>query len=276
MSRLLAALLLLLSTVPVRAQSQPDPDFERVLVPVFYFGGGANGSQWWTDVSILNAGPTFRLANELIQGDPGCPALCGCDAQDEVEQNDVETICPTFEGVEGVILHVPRGIDRDQVHMAARGRDQSRSADRYGAEIPVVWERDLLAGPMVLLDIPTDDRYRVALRLFDAFQYDTRFTLRFFDMAELRRGRHIPLFETSVTAQWDPASDLPVYRGRPAFAFIGDLAAAFPVLRNAQSVAIEITGSDPLITPVPPSNRYWALASITNNTTQEFAVVSPR
>lgn len=276
MNRLLVSLLLVLAVLPANAQFQPDPNYERVLIPVFYFGGGAGGSQWWTDVNIFNAGPRCELANAFVQGNPSCPALCGCDAEDEVGQNQAEMLCPTFEGPPGLILHVPRSVDRDEVYIAARGRDISRSAERYGAEFPVVWERDLLAGPMMLLDVPVDARYRVSLRLYDVFQYETQFTVRFFDMAELRRGRRTVLFETTLKASWDESRDLPVHRGRPAFASVGDLAAAFPALRNAQSVAIEITGSDLLISPPPPSNRYWAMASITSNTTQEFTVVSPR
>jgi hypothetical protein len=276
MTRLLAALLLVLAATPAHAQYQPDPNFERVLVPVFYFGGGVNGAQWWTDVNLLNAGPTFDLAFPLIQGNPACPALCGCDAREDVEQLRAETICPIYEGLDGLLLYVPRDVDRDDVHIAARGRDRSRSEDRFGTEVPVIWERDLLAGPMMLLDVPIDPRYRVALRLFDAYQYNTRFTVRFFDMNELRNGRRTLLHETTIGATWDPSRNPANYPIRPSFAFVGDLVAAYPALRNTTTVAIEISGATLLVTPPPPSHRFWALASITNNTTQELTVVSPR
>lgn len=278
MKRLAIAVALLLATLSSHAQSHPHPDYERVLVPVFFFGGGAHGAQWWTDLNLLSVGDEFELAHPLLQGDPTCDAFCGCDEKKLVRPFNAELVCPKFEYHSGLILHVPRSVDRDEVAIQARGRDRSRDAERYGSEIPVVWERDLLGNPMLLLDIPTDKRYRTTLRLYDAYQYTTEFTIRVFDMKSLRgTGLLFPLLVTRIQAQYDPSKDIQsALRLRPAFAVIGDLVAAYPQLAQAESIAIEITGSDLLISPPQPSKRFYAIASISNNTTQELTIVSPR
>lgn len=276
MKRLLLAISLL-AAAAVQAQSHPDPAYERVLIPVFFFGGGIHGSEWWTELDMFNTGDPFELPHAMVQDNPACPTLCGCDGQTTVRSMQAETICPIFEDTTGLILHVPRTVDRDHVTLQVRGLDRSRSADRYGSEIPVVWERDLLDNPIMLLNIPTDSRYRSTLRLYDAYQYNTTFTLRFFDMAAMRRGDAEPILTTQVQVHHDLKTDGAAgYKVRPAFAAIGNLAATYPQLAGVQAVAIEITGSDFVISPPQPRKRFYALASITNNTTQEITIVSPR
>lgn len=273
MKRLILAVLFLASSFPLSAQFMPDPQYERVLIPVFFFGGGAYGAQWWTDVQIISTEGDVELANEVLVGFQVCPALCGCGPEKRIDAWTVESVCPHFEHPAGLLLYVPRTA-RDWLQIASRGGDLSRRADRYGTQIPVVWEDDLFDSTMMLLDIPTDPRYRASLRLYDAFQWETGFTLRFHDMAKLRDGNAIPIFETSVVAHHDSGpSALPL---RPAFALIGDLVAAYPQLASVPSVAIEIIGSHPIVSPPAYERRFYAMASITNNTTQEITIVTPR
>jgi hypothetical protein len=40
-------------------------------------------------------------------------------------------------------------------------------------------------------------------------------------------------------------------------------------------VAIEVVGTNPLISPAPPPKRFYAFSSITNNTTHEVTIVAP-
>jgi hypothetical protein len=273
MKRLSLALLLFAAST-ARAQFFPDPDYQRVLIPVFYFGGGSFGSQWWTDFDLISTTGDFTLGRAFLQGDPACPALCGCDAKTLVENWKSESVCPTFEGPAGLVLHVPRTVTRDEVHTYARVRDLSRQADRAGTQIPVVWEDQLRDG-MMLLDIPRDDRFRSTLRLFDVFQWPTEFQLRFYDMAKLRRGEAEPLLETTVMVQHEEGGTPGRFPGRPAYAVVGDLQAAYPQLANVQSFAIEIRGMHLLISPAPPNKRFFAMVSVTNKNTNEVTVVAP-
>ncbi|HEX2060681.1 MAG TPA: hypothetical protein VHK90_08065 [Thermoanaerobaculia bacterium] len=272
MKRLLILLLLLL---PLTAEAQyfPDAEYERVLVPVFFFGGGS-GAAWWSNFDLVNIGPSFELATAVLQGTPACPDFCGCDAKKVVEQNKAENICQAFEDNSGIILYVPRSVNRDEVFTYARVYDRSRAAERAGSQIPVVWERDLLEGTMMLLDVKIAGGYRATIRLFDALQWDTTYTLRFYDMAKLRTGNNEIIFQTQVHSFDENAPGR--FPARPSFGVIGNVLAQYPQLAGYDSVAIEILPHEPLISPPAPTKRHYALASITNNTTQEVTIVSPR
>ena len=129
---------------------------------------------------------------------------------------------------------------------------------------------------MLLVDLPTDPRYRTGLRLYDAFQWEGHFTLRFYDMAKLRQGdTAVLLLVRDVTLHHDANDGGPLFV-RPAFAFIGDIVATWPELAAVDSVAVEIVGSHPIVSPPAYERRFYALASITNNTTQELTIVAPR
>ncbi|HEX8253949.1 MAG TPA: hypothetical protein VF846_12445 [Thermoanaerobaculia bacterium] len=279
MRRVLLTILLVALITPARAEHRRDADFERVLVPVFFSGPGAFGAQWATTIALMNTGPAIDLAVPVVgERETICPAVeCLCNSEKRLPERNVETVCRENEHPSGMILYVPRRTERDDVHVGARVLDTSRTNDRYGTAIPVVWERDLLDSPMVLLDIPTDRRYRTSLRLYDVFQWNTPFSVRFFDSAAARRGNATPLLETTVTAAWDPdPENSQRFPMRPAFAFIGDIVAAYPQLAAVESVTIEIIGSHMPISPPQPDRRFYALASITNNRTQEITIVAPR
>lgn len=269
-------LVILLFALPGRAQFFPDPDYERVLIPVFWFGGGANGAQWWSSFEVVNTGEPFDLATAVLQGNPACPSFCGCDAKKTVEPFKSENICQQFEHSTGLLIYIPRNVDPADVHMNSRVYDRSREALRAGTQIPVVWERDLLEGPIMLLDVKTEPRYRTTLRIYDVFQWPTEFTLRFYDMARLRAGVKEVMLETRITAQ-HPAGPIPDNRfpQRPAYAVVGNLVLQYPQLASAESVAVEITGSHPITSPPVTTRRFYAVASITNNNTQEVTTVFP-
>lgn len=272
MKRLLGVLLLFFP-LTVQAQSHPDPDYERVLVPVFFFGGGS-GAAWWSNFDMVNNGPSFELATAVLQGNPACPDFCGCDAKKTVEQDKAENICQAFEDNAGIILYVPRTVDRNEVHAYARVYDTSHASQRAGSQIPVLWEDDLLEGVMMLLDVRIAGGYRATIRLFDAFQWNSTYTLRFYDMAKLRTGVKELVLETRVDTVHENAPGR--FPARPSFGVIGNVLAQYPQLAGHESVAVEIIPHEPIISPPAYSKRHYALASITNDTTQEVTVVSPR
>jgi hypothetical protein len=280
MQRALLAIALLAAATSVQAEHRRDQNFERVLVPVFFAGPGAQGAQWATNVEVMNTGAPLQLAHPVLgDNEPGAePDEVVCNGERNVGTRDGQVVCSGNQHAAGVILYVPRNANPQDVHISARVLDLSRTSDRYGTAIPVIWEGDLLSGTMVLLDIPTGDRrYRSGIRLFDVYQWNTVFTLRFYDMDKVRKGTATtPLLQTQVTAVWDFDSDASVRPMRPSFAQIGDLMAAFPVLASVDSVAIEITGANTVGPPDQPESRLYALGSITNNTTQEVTIVSPK
>lgn len=274
MKRFLTALLLVFPLV-ASAQTEPDAEFERVLVPVYFFGGGSHGAAWWTYLDLLTTGPTFDLGVDVLQGGPSCPALCGCDRKARLDPWQVENVCSQAEHFSGLLLWVPRNVERNDVHINARVTDRSRSADRMGSEMPVVWEDQLHDNPIVLLNVPTNTGYRTALRIYDAYQWTTRFTVRFYDMNGLREGVKQPLHTATLHAQYTVENEnrFPL---RPAFVMVADLAATYPALAAVESVGIEIEGAHLDSSVVQVRKRFYAMASVTNNTTQEVTIVSPQ
>lgn len=274
MKRVFAVLLLLVTVTSAQAQFNPDPDYERVLVPVFFFGGGQGGAQWFSSFDMVAPANGFQLATPVLRDEQSC-AFCPCEVKAQVEEMKAETICGQFEHPFGLLLWVPRNVDKDAVHTSLRVSDRSREDHRAGAQIPVVWESDLYADSFVLLDVKTEPRYRSAIRLYDAFQYPTDFVLRFYDMEEFRKGTREVLFETMVRAE--RATTTPGrFPLRPAFLMIGDIVARWPQLASSESVAIEVAGTSLPISPPQYDRRFYAFASITNNTTNEVTIVSPR
>ena len=273
MKRLLLAVLLL-STVSLQAQS-PDPDYQRVLVPVFNFGGGAGGSAWFSNFDLVSTTGAFDLARPVLKDRAACEFFCPCETKARVEGEKSETLCPQFEHPYGLLLWVPRTVSRRDVHTYLRVHDTSRDAERAGTQIPVIWEEDLFGGTMMLLDVKTEPRFRSTLRLYDAFQFPTEFSLRFYDMAEFRKGIRKLLAEERVSVDVAETSN-PRFPLRPAALTIGNIVARWPALAAAESVAIEVIGSHAIVSPPQYEYRFYAFASITNNTTHEVTIVSPR
>src|SRR5438105_3909947 len=83
------------------------------------------------------------------------------------------------------------------ISLSLRVQDVSREARTWGTTVPVVRERDAFTGRLQLLDVPVDDRFRVALRVYDfdeppaSGSYDRAVRIRFYQ-GESRTA----LFET--------------------------------------------------------------------------------
>src|ERR1051325_1544120 len=119
--------------------STDDPAFfTPVLIPVFFSGPGAMGSQWRTELSV---------ANENDFGVPGASVTIG--------QNESE----------GKLMSIPRQ-GAENIFFDARVRDTSREAEDLGAELPVVREKNFYSGAFDLLNVPADPRFRVSLRAY--------------------------------------------------------------------------------------------------------------
>src|SRR5581483_1857530 len=258
-------LLLLLIAATAAAQT---PDYERILVPVFFQGAGAFGSSWTTTVAIANTGSTpLRFSQPLLEGNPACAAICGCGQSDRVDAQTVNRVCILNPNPAGLILYRDRSSgDSVDVHFGARIADVSRSSETAGTELRIVREGELRQGRIVLPDIPTGANHRVALRVFDARPFPgISVTMRIHDRSDLL---------TSIGEAAVPLT-LPSDASHPSFGMVPDLAAAFPQIAAHGFVSIELLLPEPLISPPRPP-AYWAVASITNNATQQVTMVTPQ
>lgn len=251
------------------APGPPDPaSFERVLFPVFFFGPGAQGSLWVTTALAFNDGTApVEMANPLFEGDPVCPAVCGCSARKDLQPRETNAICSGFAYPGGIILYAPRTA-ADDLEYNLRIRDVSRSTESAGTEVPVVRERDLRSGRIVLLNVLAEQRFRTTLRVYDVQGRDgvqVRMQIYRSDSPDgALVDRVVTLSQPIRDIIFDP------FPSFPAYAYVPDPVLEVPVASPTSGpYRIELTALAPL-------DRFWAFVSITNNDTQQVTVVTPQ
>lgn len=250
--------------------TDPNPEFEKVLLPVLFFGPGAHGSRWATQVSVYNAGQnTVVTANEEFMGNPVCLAPCGCGPVSEISPGQTAGICGHFADPAGLIVYAPKSEATD-LNYHARAYDTSRSTANAGTEIPVVREREFRTDAIHLLDLPLDEHFRLGLRVFNPDQQDGAEV----KMEVLDPSSTAILGERTITLSYPIRNIVPdPYPNRPAYANLGDLD---KIVRDILGSASLIQQFHLRITPVTPDIRIWAFATITNNETQLITTVSPQ
>ena len=237
-----------------------DPSlFERVLIPVIHNGPGAFGSQWRTDVWLRNESDAFIP----IMHTPG--QAIGC-----VPPNCNEPLNPRQTkqlGVQsapsGYFIHVARG-SVDDLSVNAVFRDITQQERSLGEGMPVVRESEFVTGRQSLLNIPTDFRFRTRLRVygFPSREPSLSLTLPF---------AIYHLTGTEALAQGLISLAPPADGIGPAFAELHDIDALYPQISGRGPFRIEL---GPMLETA--DNRYWALASVTNNETQHVTLITPR
>lgn len=225
-----------------------DPDaefspeaFDRVLIPVIYEGPGQKGSQWTTEVWLMN-GNTYEMP--MLHG----PQLV---AEQSVE---LDVNAPN-----GYILYPAQG-SSDDLSINVLVRDLSRQSEALGTELPAVRERDFEDRRVLLQNIPSDPRYRLTLRAYalDRLPFTDRMNYWLYDN---ETGQQVAF---GILALRQPLEERTPWSGSV------DLMAVHP----------EIAGKGPLrlsISPLAPTpmGRFWAFVSVTNNETQHVTVISP-
>ncbi len=223
----------------------PDPAFyERVLFPLSNgeVQSGAFGTQWVTFIYLRNENdfgldlapqPLFNL---------GCFSECSI----QIEKHSTRTT--TYNAPKGFFAYVPRQGARN-THFEIVARDLSRQGKSAGTEIPVVREKDFYDRPLVLLNVPTDPGFRVALRVY---------------------GMPANLTIQPLTRDEKLVSTLISPTGNPPFAQISDLIATYPQLVGKIQLRVTLTPS------IPGNPDLWAFISVTNNETQQVTTISPQ
>jgi hypothetical protein len=249
----------------------PQPAYEKVLFPVFFFGPGAHGSQWATRISVYNAGQsTVSTLNPVFFGNPICPAGCGCGPETQIGPGRTGEVCGQFADPAGLIFYAPTVAALD-LHYHSVAFDTSRATENAGTEMPVVREREFRRDEIVLPSLPLDEKFRLGLRIYDPDQRhgaQVRVQVLAADSNTVYGERTFTLNYPIQTILPDP------FPNRPAYVNIG----------NLHTIVREILGSSAAtvsrfhikITPVTPGIRFWGFATITNNETQLITTVSPQ
>lgn len=233
--------------------------FTPVLFPVFSSSQGALGSIWETEASIHNGNPHRLITTYGTLFNEGC-RLCDPAPPLGVAEHSSAIAYASALGLvsdRGYTVYFPRDVARN-LSFGLLVRDLSRQAEALGTEVPVVRENEWYDAPFSLLNVPTDPRFRVALRVYTRVQ-STPVRVRIRPMDD----DAVPveaLLVTTASGGEGPQHGAVV---------INNLLSVYPQLAIYRAVRIEV---------IPPdaNTPTWAFASITNNSTQHVTVISPQ
>lgn len=263
MRKMCVLFILLLGASAAAAQ----PTNVRVLLPVFTTRPipGAYGSLWQSQFVMHNG--TSNLTYDIMICPPGvgCPAIGG--AEQELVPGETQVGLPTLyrplpaNPVAGTIVYLvsPKVGDLgDNLAFNLRIVDLSRSATAAGTEIPVVRDRDLYRSTIHLLNVPTDARFRLALRVFEMNLDRGQFAIRIFDQTT-----NAQLATRTITT----VLSVPPGEFTPGFAEITDLLGDIAAPPSQIRIDIE---------PLTSGVAAWAYVSITNNDSQQITLITPQ
>ncbi|PYQ29632.1 MAG: hypothetical protein DMF56_11760 [Acidobacteria bacterium] len=234
-----------------RSATPDEATFERVLIPVLYFGPGAFGSQWQTDATLRN------LASTQLQWFSSVAFPTLCDVGDcGVPSGGTFGLFEFGNRPKGLVLFVPRTIS-DDVHYGLIARDTSRDDGAWGAEVRVVREKDARYGKFVIENVPLDSRYRTTLRIYAIDG----------GASEVKMSAFVGDVGSVATVRIEGCDAPPCNSADPGFGTF-DVRSLFPRLPDKSRITLYIEA--------PSLRPHWALVSVTNNTTQHVTVISPQ
>lgn len=237
-----------------------DPaQYERLLLPVLMARTpGLFGSEWLSSFVVYNGADTpaafYPIDCQL--------SVCPGDEPFYIPPGTAGTPSTYFAApgqAPGVLFYVKKDVF-PRISFALRVKELSRQGQAEGTEITVVRESHVRTGKMQLLDVPTDGRFRVALRVYDFDGTGAGAVVaRIFDqdLGSLLAQREISL----------PVEQMRTPPTRPGYAQILDLVQAFPQLVGHAKVRVEIESQ-------AVGLRYWAYISVANNDTQFVTTIT--
>lgn len=265
----LFALIVVVTSLPARAQV--GGPFERVLLPVAVRGErpGAFGSRWTTPIAITVAGDR---AIYLYGYDPRCSIL-PCLGTQPIPPG-ITFYPEAFEPNQGAILLLQQAF-ADRVQISLRAQDVSRQGQTFGTEVPVVRGRDWFDSAFDLPGVPIAPEFRTTLRIYDSEGVSGR-------RARIQFYRTDPAVQSPATGEFPrPASDVllneitvtlavagsPEANGQFAFGY-AEIDALQPGVPTPTRLRIRVI-------PESAGQRLWAYVSVIHNETQSLTVISP-
>jgi hypothetical protein len=222
----------------------PDPAFyEPVLFPVAFNGAGAFGTLWNTDIQLRNEND-YALAIWPLSAFNRC-VIFECNML--IDPHSTRTTVTNIPG--GLVVFIPRQA-MPKIHFGLLVRDLSRQAEALGTEVPVVREKDFFDRPLELLNVPTDPRFRVTLRVYELGP---------------TAGLSLVIRPLATDEVLVSTNIFPV-----GFAQVADLVVTYPQLAGKGPLRITLT---PLF---PAGPTLWGFVSVTNNETQHVTTISPQ
>ena len=230
--------------------------WERIMIPVAVQSIGGNFNSIWTsEIAAYNAG------TEPIHMEPCILAACTVPPNPSAPLPPNQARSLRFRNrfdAPATIMWVPVN-EVAGLRLSARFRDTTGDDQSLGSELPVVRESELGAGTLHILDVPTDPRYRVNLRVYDLdAKANNSITIRSISMVGSETKSMGPV---SIAIVEEEVSEHYGYAQVAIDSIVGT--SQFP------SVRLEVTPSN-------PTTRLWGFVTVTNNITQETTVISPQ
>lgn len=244
-SQVLRAVMVVLAC-SVGAVLHADDSERRLLLPLNVVTAGAYGAVFSTHLTALNRGDA---PIELRGIDRFC-AIATCDHP----AVPVAVLYPGFatgefedRGTPGRFIFYPASA---QLDFNLRARDSSRDQFSYGTEVPVVEAEAFRSQPFNLLAVQSTEPFRAMLRVYGVTS--STVTVR-----ALRQADNLVLDEWSLLLSNPENEFQPAYAELPLPGW------------GISFVRIQV---------IPQSEQFpvWAFASVTNNITQQFTLVTPR
>jgi hypothetical protein len=217
--------------------------FEPVLFPTMVTGSGAFGSLWSTEAALRNDNEYPLPLTRTIFGTVDAHATALIAHADEPS---------------GYLFMIARDA-APRMTFGILAKDLSRHAEGLGTQLPVVREHQFFDRPFSILNVPSDTRYRVTLRLYAIDGATRSLPIRILPL----NTNEVLVDDTLLFgyAESSPATLLS--------SVTGDLLTKYPQLAGKGPLRIEINGV---------SNRpvTWGFVSVTNNQTQNITVLTPQ
>jgi hypothetical protein len=194
---------------------------------------------------------------------PSCPETPVVPAE---SRHEPLLFQPDVGNPPGILMYAKREFV-EQVSFSLRIQDLSRQALTWGTEIPVVRESELFTSTLQLFDVPTDDRFRQALRVYDPDAGEQSLV-----RLDIYSSDDELITTTTLALAQPPPMACSVPSGVacfPSTAEVLSLTDRFPELLAYYLVRVAIT-------PLTPELRFWAFVSITNNETQHVTIITPQ
>ena len=247
-------LLSLLISTDVLSQSRTH---EAILLPISLCArvSGAFGSLWATEFTVTAVNGDVRFRQPRLS----TPLVVPAGRTFRYAGGSM----PAYGWPPGEIWYLDRATAPNAV-MNLRIRDVSREGSTWGTELPVVRESSFRRGTLHLTNVPLDERFRVALRIYDPdLTRATKFRLR---IADASSGTLLVEDVLEAKKGWDFGAG---YIFLASAVDIGSLTAAYPKIAGADRVLISV---EPAASDVP----FWAFVSVTNNETQHVTTITPQ
>jgi hypothetical protein len=226
-----------------------DSRFERILLPITIAETpGAFGSRWASDIWYRSDADAPVQVFPLIVSD-------GFPGPHVTEPLQVALFGPGRPP--GQFIYVTREL-ADQVHVSLRIFDTSRDALTWGTELPVVREAAFTQKPITFLNVPSDARFRVMLRVYES------------DLRGLGRARIDVFDQASDALVGSQTVDLPTLEPidyNPGYAQLS----LTDLIANRPPAAYRV-----VVSPASARANLWAFVTVTNNQTQQVTTICPR